>query len=571
MGVDQSLIKNAQNQLDRLMKQLAEIEEEKESLEEEEYLDMKKDTIEQLENLGKTLEKFEVGSMTLIDELTATKLAIRAAISAAFKTPEVIALFARKQPGLLRERLMMLDTNLKLQKIAKHEYFEKKLEILIALKKLKDPLSEEESKFVNDALEDKSNFNLEVANFDSLWRMSTKERRKEEEKDLPPNWQAYFHKTHNKVFYWNVITKESTYEKPKIRSPPKKSKRKRDKSPEPEVKRSKPEVYPTRKRKNLDSVELCVVIDTNVLIDSPDVLKEVCKKKILTIIPYTVISELNGLKSRNDLLPTVNKVCRNIENLRKNQEEYVYLELESAIEQIAKLDDFVETSDNDDKILKCAMRIRKELSTIPVILLTNDVNLRVKAEANSLRAMNLTDFSMEFGIVNDEKERRSKSRSLSVEKEDSMAKVMAKMPYIPESDDSQRSRSSTPQPSSSSSTIKIDLNRFSFRQLLNQDMETETIAPHPQFEIPNDEDEFPCVRVIRRSKSPQANQKSRNFRNEYRDNPKLANFLKNAKIYNNKTREEMTTAKVPTKITAKSRIPCIEEDEGADDELMDCS
>jgi len=43
--------------------------------------------------------------MTLVNELNRMQLAIQAAISEAFKTPEVIRMFAKKQPGQLRTRL----------------------------------------------------------------------------------------------------------------------------------------------------------------------------------------------------------------------------------------------------------------------------------------------------------------------------------------------------------------------------------------------------------------------------------------------------------------------------------
>ena len=45
------------------------------------------------------------GNMTLVNELNQMQLAIQAAISEAFKTPEVIRMFAKKQPGQLRQRL----------------------------------------------------------------------------------------------------------------------------------------------------------------------------------------------------------------------------------------------------------------------------------------------------------------------------------------------------------------------------------------------------------------------------------------------------------------------------------
>jgi len=41
-----------------------------------------------------------------MDELSSMKLAVRAAISEAFKTPEVIRMFASRRPGDLRQKLI---------------------------------------------------------------------------------------------------------------------------------------------------------------------------------------------------------------------------------------------------------------------------------------------------------------------------------------------------------------------------------------------------------------------------------------------------------------------------------
>lgn len=62
--------------------------------------------------------------------------AIQAAISQAFKTPEVIKLFAKKEPGQLRTRLHEIDRDYKMGKLAKDSYTQMKVEILTAVKKL---------------------------------------------------------------------------------------------------------------------------------------------------------------------------------------------------------------------------------------------------------------------------------------------------------------------------------------------------------------------------------------------------------------------------------------------------
>ena len=86
------------------------------------------------------------------------KQAIQAAVSNAFKTPEVIRLFAKKEPGQLRERLagssatmavhcarlslltptLEMDRDVKIGKISEEQRVEQKVEILTALRKLGD-------------------------------------------------------------------------------------------------------------------------------------------------------------------------------------------------------------------------------------------------------------------------------------------------------------------------------------------------------------------------------------------------------------------------------------------------
>ncbi|VDK43735.1 unnamed protein product [Anisakis simplex] len=121
---DLKLITNIQDQLNRLMTQLADIEQEKETLEAEEYIEMKNGTMEQLR-------------------------AIRAAISEAFKTPEIVAIFAKKQPALLRQKLIQAETDLHLRKISEEIFNARKAEIFYALLKMGAELNAEESDFLS--------------------------------------------------------------------------------------------------------------------------------------------------------------------------------------------------------------------------------------------------------------------------------------------------------------------------------------------------------------------------------------------------------------------------------------
>ena len=62
------------------------------------------------------------GDMTLVDELGAVKLAIQAAIKQAFKTPEVIKLFAAKEPGQLRVRAEKIKEEHKLGRMPEDKF-----------------------------------------------------------------------------------------------------------------------------------------------------------------------------------------------------------------------------------------------------------------------------------------------------------------------------------------------------------------------------------------------------------------------------------------------------------------
>ena len=77
------------------------------------------DTRTQLNEFQESLAKMTSGNLTLQSEFEATRLAVRAAISEAFKTPQVIRLFAQKQPAALRRRLAEIDRDVKLGKHAK--------------------------------------------------------------------------------------------------------------------------------------------------------------------------------------------------------------------------------------------------------------------------------------------------------------------------------------------------------------------------------------------------------------------------------------------------------------------
>eukprot|EP00118_Oscarella_pearsei_P025436 m.308177 g.308177 ORF g.308177 m.308177 type:complete len:191 (+) comp43512_c0_seq1:20-592(+) len=142
------LQQNLEEQLDRLVAQLSDLEEAKEDMEEDEYKETKEETLEQLKEFNDSLVKMSAGNMTLVDDLSRMRLAIQAAISEAFHTPEVIRLFAKRQPGQLRQRLSDLQRDNKMGRIAGGAYTQQAVEILTALRKLGDKLTSSELEFL---------------------------------------------------------------------------------------------------------------------------------------------------------------------------------------------------------------------------------------------------------------------------------------------------------------------------------------------------------------------------------------------------------------------------------------
>lgn len=158
-----SLLKqNMQSQLERLMQQLTDLEECKNEMEPEEYEEAKNETIEQLKEFKESLEKMLEGNLSLVDELNSMQIAIQAAISEAFKTPEVMQMFAKKQPGQLRQRLSEIQRDAKIGKLSADMCKQQTVEILSALKKLSEKLTPDEETYLQ------SNSNVCMKQFEQV-------------------------------------------------------------------------------------------------------------------------------------------------------------------------------------------------------------------------------------------------------------------------------------------------------------------------------------------------------------------------------------------------------------------
>jgi uncharacterized protein (UPF0305 family) len=68
------LRQNVEEQMQRLLSQLEDLEAEKDNLEPAEYKEMYDDTIQQLKEFKASLEKMMAGNMTLVDQLSNVKM-----------------------------------------------------------------------------------------------------------------------------------------------------------------------------------------------------------------------------------------------------------------------------------------------------------------------------------------------------------------------------------------------------------------------------------------------------------------------------------------------------------------
>lgn len=105
---------NVQAQLHRLLTQLEDLDQFKVEFSLQEFEEMKAETRDQLKQFQRFLdETIRQGDLTLVDEFGSVQLAIQAAVSDAFKAPEVIRMFAQKDIDSLRSMLSVLSVGIR--------------------------------------------------------------------------------------------------------------------------------------------------------------------------------------------------------------------------------------------------------------------------------------------------------------------------------------------------------------------------------------------------------------------------------------------------------------------------
>ncbi|KJH47729.1 hypothetical protein DICVIV_06196 [Dictyocaulus viviparus] len=162
---DAMLVENLQRQLDRLMNQLSDIEEEKPNLDIQEYEEMKLETMDELRDLGRSLEKMTGGDISSTDSLTATRY--KSCYQSNIKDPFSVGSIREKASDSVEAEvdivMFLLNNDFGMQKISEKKFRSLKLEILTALVNLDEELLDEEKMFLHEVkMEDLPRFTLET-------------------------------------------------------------------------------------------------------------------------------------------------------------------------------------------------------------------------------------------------------------------------------------------------------------------------------------------------------------------------------------------------------------------------
>ena len=140
------------------------------------------------------------------------------------------------------------------------------------------------------------------------------------------------------------------------------------------------------------NAEKIFVLDTSVILHDNDVINSFDEHSIA--IPITVFEELDTFKRGNSIKNfEARQFIRKIDLLSKNNSLHSWTSLGEAKGQFKIIFDRDETFDNlldndlaDHRILSAALLLQKEEKKAKVILVSKDINLRIKAKAMDLKA-----------------------------------------------------------------------------------------------------------------------------------------------------------------------------------------
>ncbi|CAD6194051.1 unnamed protein product [Caenorhabditis auriculariae] len=262
--------------------------------------------------------------------------------------------------------------------------------------------------------------------------------------DLPPPWEAYFHKVRKKLFYLNRETKTSVWYYPIPSSPVSNEKNlekpsfthyvkpdrksmacpygRSDSKKEKDKKRNceRPRAYPSTSSADFKSYSsssfdkahewlykqnfsACVVLDTSALMKQPGLLEMNASKKVLSIVPLNTIQELDLLKNADTTKKMNNARRAGRELVHETTYNPSFIKMESEMEKRTPLLNFNPRT-NDDYIMKCALQYREKVLLARIVserrfqFLSNDNNLILRARGQGLNALSTDEYLEKMGF-----------------------------------------------------------------------------------------------------------------------------------------------------------------------------
>jgi PhoH-like ATPase len=116
------------------------------------------------------------------------------------------------------------------------------------------------------------------------------------------------------------------------------------------------------------------VVDTSTLVHDPDCITYLMVKGNMACIPWTVLEELDGLKSRPDIGLDAREAIRNIEKLRQDKK---CKQLDIVREQSWQEIEFLDRTNNDHKIIATANHLKSTYYRVELV--SKDSMMRIKA------------------------------------------------------------------------------------------------------------------------------------------------------------------------------------------------
>lgn len=148
------------------------------------------------------------------------------------------------------------------------------------------------------------------------------------------------------------------------------------------------------------------VIDTSVLLYDSKCFKEFSGNNIF--IPMTVLEEIDKFKNREGILgENAREVNRFLDDLRKDKinnnkslNEGIYIPEHDILVTVESRTSFeninLDKNDNDNKIIACANYLKECYSYDSIVVITKDINLRVKCDALNIRA---DDYYADYAFI----------------------------------------------------------------------------------------------------------------------------------------------------------------------------